>query len=125
LTAHECGNQRYFAVPWFDACLNLRLPKLSGTPLHSMPIDDAWLAYPFGLGTIIASHLRSRLILFVDSVFATMDSLIERALWNFLQQDVGLRSRARELAESARRAVCVKMEPDDEDGVAGTVWPAE
>ena len=27
LTAHECGNQRYLAIPWLDACLTARLPK--------------------------------------------------------------------------------------------------
>ena len=29
LTAHECGNQRYLAIPWLDACLTARLPKVS------------------------------------------------------------------------------------------------
>jgi pimeloyl-ACP methyl ester carboxylesterase len=33
LTSHECGNQRYFAIPWFDACLTLRLPKKPDSPL--------------------------------------------------------------------------------------------
>ena len=44
LTAHECGNQRYFAIPWLDACLTLRLPRKAGEPLRPMPVDDAWLA---------------------------------------------------------------------------------
>ncbi|MCA9120071.1 MAG: fibronectin type III domain-containing protein [Planctomycetales bacterium] len=48
LTAHECGNQRYFAIPWLDECLALRLPKNSGDPLRSMPTDDTWLAGPTG-----------------------------------------------------------------------------
>ncbi len=30
LTAHECGNQRYLAIPWLDACLSARLPKVTG-----------------------------------------------------------------------------------------------
>ena len=30
LSSHECGNQRYFAIPWLDACLSVRLPKVSG-----------------------------------------------------------------------------------------------
>ncbi len=29
LTSHECGNQRYLAMPWFDACLAARLPTVS------------------------------------------------------------------------------------------------
>lgn len=44
LTAHECGNQRYMAIPWLDACLSARLPKESGDALKSMPADKAWLA---------------------------------------------------------------------------------
>jgi hypothetical protein len=44
LTAHECGNQRYLAIPWLDACLSARLPEKSGDPLKPMPTDGAWLA---------------------------------------------------------------------------------
>lgn len=48
LTAHECGNQRYLAIPWLDACLTMRLPKVSGAQLKAMPTDHAWLARPTG-----------------------------------------------------------------------------
>jgi hypothetical protein len=44
LTSHECGNQRYLAIPWLDACLTARLPKIAGDPLRPMPTDTAWLA---------------------------------------------------------------------------------
>jgi hypothetical protein len=44
LSSHECGNQRYLAIPWLDACLSARLPKVSGDPLQAMPTDKAWLA---------------------------------------------------------------------------------
>lgn len=44
LTAHECGNQRYMAITWLDACLAVRLPKSAGAPLNLMPTDKAWLA---------------------------------------------------------------------------------
>jgi hypothetical protein len=44
LTAHECGNQRYLAIPWLDTCLSARLPKAAGDPLRPMPTDQAWLA---------------------------------------------------------------------------------
>ncbi len=43
-SSHECGNQRYLAIPWLDACLSARLPKDSGDPLKAMPTDQAWLA---------------------------------------------------------------------------------
>ncbi len=47
-TDHECGNQRYLAIPWLDACLTARLPKAAGEPLVAMPADAAWLAPPTG-----------------------------------------------------------------------------
>ena len=43
LTAHECGNQRYFAIPWLNACLQLRLPKVSGQPLKANGLDQIML----------------------------------------------------------------------------------
>ena len=43
-TAHECGNQRYLAIPWLDACLSARLPEKAGDPLKPMPIEGTWLA---------------------------------------------------------------------------------
>lgn len=44
LSAHECGNQRYMAIPWLDACLTARLPKKAGAKLNPMPTKGAWLA---------------------------------------------------------------------------------
>lgn len=49
LTAHECGNQRYLAIPWLDACLTIRLPEIRGEPLKRMPTDGVWLAGPSGV----------------------------------------------------------------------------
>lgn len=55
LTAHECGNQRYFAIPWLDACLGARLPRISGQPLRAMPTDRAWLAPVTGTEAVPAA----------------------------------------------------------------------
>ena len=44
LTSHECGNQRYLAIPWLDACLAARLPAKSGDALKPMPAAEAWIA---------------------------------------------------------------------------------
>ena len=44
LSSHECGNQRYLAIVWLDACLSARLPKIPTNPLNAMPIDQVWLA---------------------------------------------------------------------------------
>ena len=54
LTSHECGNQRYFAIPWLDACLTARLPTSSDQPLLPMPTDRAWLAEPTGVEAVPA-----------------------------------------------------------------------
>ena len=44
LSSHECGNQSYLAIPWLDACLSVRLPKIATNPLNAMPTDQVWLA---------------------------------------------------------------------------------
>jgi hypothetical protein len=55
LTAHECGNQRYLAIPWLDACLAARLPQKAGDPLRPMPETDAQLAPMYlGEGEVVA-----------------------------------------------------------------------
>ena len=43
MTAHECGNQRYLAIPWIDACLTERLPSDDTSQLRSMPSSIGWL----------------------------------------------------------------------------------
>jgi len=44
LTAHECGNQRYMAILWIDACLTARLPTEPNQSLKPMPTSNSWLA---------------------------------------------------------------------------------
>ncbi len=46
LSAHECGNQRYMAILWLDACLTSRLPEDPTDSLKPMPTDEAWFS-PF------------------------------------------------------------------------------
>ena len=48
LTAHECGNSRYMAIPWLDKCLGLRLPQQPGQALPEISLEGAWLAQPTG-----------------------------------------------------------------------------
>lgn len=55
LSSHDCGNQRYLAIPWLDACLSARLPKTAGDPLIAMPTDKAWLAPPTGTEVVAAA----------------------------------------------------------------------
>ncbi len=41
-TSHECGDSRYMAIPFFDACLALRLGD--GDRLQPVPVNQGWLA---------------------------------------------------------------------------------
>ncbi len=50
-TAHECGDSRYLAIPFFDACLEMRLPERSGEPLRRVDFSSAWLAEPLSAAT--------------------------------------------------------------------------
>lgn len=58
LTAHECGNQRYMAIRWLDACLTARLPSKVGEPLRPMPTTDAYLAPPTGSEAVPADQFK-------------------------------------------------------------------
>jgi hypothetical protein len=60
LTAHECGNQRYLAIPWLDACLTARLPAAVGEPLRTMPVDDVWLASITGTEAMPAAKFKGK-----------------------------------------------------------------
>ena len=45
-TAHECGDSRYLAIPFFDACLAMRLPDAGSAEQTPKPVEEsaAWLA---------------------------------------------------------------------------------
>jgi hypothetical protein len=47
-TGHECGDSRYLAIPFLDACLAMRLPDKASKDQTLKPMDTskAWLA-PF------------------------------------------------------------------------------
>lgn len=45
LSGHECGNSRYLAIAFFDACLAQRLPE-SGNQLKAVDWKRAWLGNP-------------------------------------------------------------------------------
>jgi pimeloyl-ACP methyl ester carboxylesterase len=49
-TGHECGDSRYLAIPFFDACLAMRLPDQGAKEQTLKPVDmsKAWLAPVFG-----------------------------------------------------------------------------
>ncbi|MCA9065657.1 MAG: hypothetical protein KDA96_21460 [Planctomycetaceae bacterium] len=62
LTSHECGNQRYFAIPWLDTCLTARLPQNAGDALRPMSADTAWLGELNGSAAVPASDFRGALL---------------------------------------------------------------
>jgi hypothetical protein len=56
-TAHWCGDSRYLAIPFFDACLQMRL---SDWPKILKPVDPSstWLAAPFGDTAVPAAEFK-------------------------------------------------------------------
>jgi pimeloyl-ACP methyl ester carboxylesterase len=56
LSSHDCGNQRYLAIPWLDVCLTARLPKIHGEPLREMPGKGVYLAEPTGSEAVPATR---------------------------------------------------------------------
>ncbi len=57
-SAHECGNQRYLAIPWLDACLTARLSGEPDGALKAMPSADAWLAPLLGTEAVPAEKFK-------------------------------------------------------------------
>ena len=44
LTGHQCGNQRYLAIPWFDACLSMRIPTSVEGTMKKVATESHWFA---------------------------------------------------------------------------------
>jgi len=60
LTGHWCGNSRYLAIPYLDACLALRLPDKGSTDQKLKPIDvsQGWLAPLLGTNAVPVSEYK-------------------------------------------------------------------
>src|SRR6201987_546328 len=52
-SAHYCGDSRYLAIPFFEACLEMRLSEWTKI-LKPVDLSSAWLAIPFG-GTAVSA----------------------------------------------------------------------
>lgn len=63
LTGHECGDSRYLAIPFFDACLAMRLPAKGSKSQKLKPMDTgkAWLAPLFGDEAQPAAKFKGRI----------------------------------------------------------------
>ena len=55
-TGHECGDSRYLAIPFFDACLEQRLPANGDTALRPINFEHAWFANLDGSGVASAQN---------------------------------------------------------------------
>jgi hypothetical protein len=56
-TGHWCGDSRYLAIPFFDACLQMRLTDWPNI-LRPMDMSSAWLATPFGDAAVPAADFK-------------------------------------------------------------------
>lgn len=54
-TAHECGDSRYLAIPFFDAYLAQRLPTKAGDPLRPTDAKASWLVAGVGAEPVAAA----------------------------------------------------------------------
>jgi hypothetical protein len=57
-TGHECGDSRYLAIRFFDACLAQRLPEPGSTKLRAAYEKNAWLAPVLGEAATPASEFK-------------------------------------------------------------------
>jgi len=56
-TAHFCGDSRYLAIPFFDACLQMRLTEWNKL-LRPVDLSSAWLTTPFGETAMPAAEFK-------------------------------------------------------------------
>lgn len=59
LTSHQCGDSRYLAIPFFDACLRLRLPE-NGNQLRAVDAAQGWRAPLLGDAAQSAAEFRGK-----------------------------------------------------------------
>ncbi len=61
-TAHECGDSRYLAIPFFDACLALRLPEVGSATqkLKALNTKAGYLAPLLGDRAMAAASYREK-----------------------------------------------------------------
>jgi hypothetical protein len=59
-TGHWCGDSRYLAIPFFDACLTMRLPDPGSADQTLKPVDSshAWLAEPLSNVAVPAADFK-------------------------------------------------------------------
>jgi hypothetical protein len=56
-SAHYCGDSRYLAIPFFEACLEMRLSEWNKI-LKPIDPSSAWLAAPFGDTAVPAAEFK-------------------------------------------------------------------
>jgi len=56
-TGHWCGDSRYLAIPFFDACLQMRLSDWANI-LKPVDLSSAWLSVPFGETAVPAAEYK-------------------------------------------------------------------
>ena len=56
-TTHYCGDSRYLAIPFFDACMQMRLSQWANV-LKPVDLSSAWLATPFADTAVPAAEFK-------------------------------------------------------------------
>lgn len=83
-TSHECGDARYLAIPFFDACLEMRLPDKGSKDATLKPVDDrrAWLADVLGTKAVAAAAYRGK----ADEAVWLPNERVARAWQEYVQE---------------------------------------
>lgn len=82
-TGHECGDSRYLAIPFFDACLAQRLPPPGTKGQKLRPIDPkkAWLAEPLSPRAVPADRFSGK----PEAAVWLPDEKVARAWMEYVQ----------------------------------------
>jgi hypothetical protein len=83
-SGHDCGDSRYLAIPYFDACLAMRLPDPNSPDQSLRPIDtsQAWLANPMDDVAVPASKFRGK----VETSVWLPNAQVARAWMEYVKQ---------------------------------------
>lgn len=120
LTSHECGNQRYLAIPWLDACLSARLPEKRGDSLRPMPRGNVWLAALGSTDAVPAENFTGEA---TKAIWLPGEAIAK--LWTQYVKDTALPDTTPPPAPTALRVdghtLTWQAEADIESGLAGFI----
>lgn len=114
-SSHECADSRYLAIPFFDACLELRLPEINAKPQALRLVDQkqGWLSNFAGDKPVPAAKYKG-----FDNESVWLPNAKFAALWS---EYIRVGSVSDTTPPAAPTAVVQKV---DADGAVKLTWDA-